>query len=77
MSILYREQVELGVGAGLHATSYKFALKAENGPVDDGASITAPLPAASFLLNYNISPDYLGTVDNNVEGFTTYVAFYF
>ena len=131
-SFYHSNQVELGLGAGLHATSYKLSLKSTGGTIDDGASITAPLPVVSFLLNYNISnnwlftyntqafflqydgsegsltdtslaveyrgfdnlsfglgfnrvdfnvefadEEYLGTVDNAVEGFTTYMALYF
>lgn len=131
-SFYHSSKVEIGLGAGLHATSYRLSIKGTNGGVDDGANITAPLPVVSFLLNYNITPDwlisygtqafflqydgskgsltdtslniefrgfenisfglgfnrvsfnvefdgedYLGSVENNVDGVTTYMAFYF
>jgi len=130
-SFYHSDQVELGIGAGLHITSYDLSLTTTAG-ASKSASITTPLPVVNLLLNYNISPnwivlyntqvfflqydgsngsltdtnlaieyrgfesfsfglgynrvslsiefsgeDYLGTVDNDIDGFTTYVAFYF
>jgi hypothetical protein len=60
-SFLHTDKVELGVGAGLHATRIEVELNAEyTGSEVSTADVstTVPLPVVSFGVGYNVTPKF-------------------